>query len=121
MLSLKLTANSTARSLLNHKTSVYRTLSTYNLFSEQEYSYIRRDMVRIFPIPADGRILVETPSFSDSQISLFDLSGKHYLLDVEKFSDSKWQFDTSALPNGMYLLKLSNGEQQIIKRIIIQH
>jgi PKD repeat protein len=71
----------------------------------------------IYPIPSSGMLFME----SDQPIvryELMTLSGK--LVQFDNVNDLKTQTDLSALPNGLYLVKLYFDDYMIIKRIVKQ-
>jgi hypothetical protein len=57
--------------------------------------------------------------------SLIDIQGKStidLLRDKGKAGTNKFTFNTSSLPNGVYILNINNNEKNIIsKRIVVAH
>jgi hypothetical protein len=72
---------------------------------------------KLYPNPSDDRINVDfsLPKQSKIRWSVYDINGK-VLLKGQKFFDKGNQIlelDTDTIPNGAYILRLQNQEQQI--------
>lgn len=74
-------------------------------------------LVRVFPNPTSKNVFVESKEIG-LQVALFDMNG---ILLLEKNSfDNTIDLDVSKLPSASYLLRISNGEQTVTKKIIKQ-
>ncbi len=78
----------------------------------------------VYPNPTEGMIFVKFPTLdvSNVKIDLFDLRGRR--IYSEDFSVNQNLFEESisvgGISNGVYLLKVSNGNYSTTKRIIVQ-
>ena len=75
--------------------------------------------IKIFPNPADRFIQVNTQGNEIQNVQLMDLSGR--ILLEEKFQQNDFQINTSGLADGIYILKISNGNSVSNQKIIVQH
>lgn len=65
--------------------------------------------VTVYPNPTPGGIVIERQQSGDLHVLLSDLSGRVIL--QRHMSDAERTLDLSHLPQGMYLLRLSDGQQ----------
>jgi len=73
--------------------------------------------VRIYPNPADDHIIIEFSDESKITSAIFyDKSGRKVL----EISPSGNELDVSSLSPGLYLLKLSTGNNYVTKKVIIK-
>jgi len=79
--------------------------------------YSNSDLIDIYPNPAKGEISIVNSSktTNDYQAEIIDIAGKTVF--KEEIKSSKLRLD---LPNGLYLIKLSNKENIYIKKLIIK-
>lgn len=70
----------------------------------------------VYPNPANDKVIVEVKG--NFTIILYDLLGRP--IDMQN-ADDKAIINTTALPQGMYLLRLSNGRDEMTTRINIRH
>jgi hypothetical protein len=77
-------------------------------------------MVTLHPNPAKNEVMVAIDDALNYTLSLFDAFGKSHRISVQNTSKG-YAFSTVHLANGVYYLQLSNGEQRINKKLIIQH
>ena len=73
--------------------------------------------VSVYPNVTDEKVSVETAFSFSGQISVCDLNGKE-IIQKESENSYKTDIDISSLPAGMYLVRISNNNDQIIKKII---
>ncbi len=74
------------------------------------------EKIKIYPNPSAGIFTIETNN--NSIISVYDMIGNKV---SETISNSiKTQLDLSNNKKGMYLIKIQNGDEQNIKKIVIQ-
>jgi subtilisin-like proprotein convertase family protein len=78
----------------------------------------------VYPNPTEGMIFVKFPTLeaSNVKIDLFDLRGRRifsedFSVDQNLFKES---ISVGGISNGVYLIKVSNGNYSTTKRIIVQ-
>lgn len=78
--------------------------------------------VSVFPSPSTGLLTVNfyEKYYNQAELSVINILGK----EVKHFSlkgiSSKYTMDLSDLPDGIYLLKIKSGNEEMIKRIILK-
>lgn len=73
--------------------------------------------ILIYPNPAIDKIIMEnTDNVEIESISIIDLNGQNIL----EFEKDRNELDISGLSSGIYLLKLTYGNETIIKKIVIE-
>lgn len=81
--------------------------------------------VSIVPNPASSimNIAVQASDINSVKIQLFTVLGTEVNGVDLRASDVKgnYQMNVSSLPEGIYLLTVSSGKEQIVRRIKIQH
>lgn len=79
--------------------------------------YNNSDFINIYPNPSDGEISIlnQNKISNEYQIEIFDIGGKTVL--KEESISNKLSLD---LPNGLYLMKLSDNENTYLKKLIIE-
>jgi len=74
-------------------------------------------IIKTFPNPANDKITIEVPEQSTKGVlSLQDLNGREFL--QKTVTNRSTMIDISALPNGVYLLRLINNKQVMVGKII---
>lgn len=79
--------------------------------------------LRIFPNPSDGNFEIQLLNTSGETINLqlFDLKGRVVYTDIVKESgEISRAVSVNNLSTGVYLLKVSEGNKQITKKVVIQ-
>ena len=77
------------------------------------------DEVSIYPNPTKGVFTVSYGSLNPEKIEIFDVTGKNILtLEGNLLSDSATQINLEKAAIGVYFVKISNDNNQIVKRII---
>lgn len=72
----------------------------------------------IYPIPANDRLYIELANGAEnSQVQLTDLTGR--ALINQNFKGNSYALDISELPNGSYLMTISQGEKVFNRKFII--
>ena len=72
----------------------------------------------VYPIPANEIIWVQnTTAVNKGTIVLYDILGREIL--QQSFEGIKTSINTSSLTNGLYLLKVISGNNETVKKIII--
>jgi hypothetical protein len=80
--------------------------------------------VEVYPNPSTGMVNVGVQlkqEVEEMEFTLFDMVGKEVLRETyrpEGLSFSQY-FDLNGLPNGVYLLRLSSGEQSLMKKVVL--
>tara|TARA_B110000495_G_C22416215_1_gene264004 strand:+ start:61 stop:492 length:432 start_codon:yes stop_codon:yes gene_type:complete len=90
----------------------------YTLSEEEIESYTS---VEIFPNPSDKIFNIEIEGFGKRvNIVVLDATGRQISNESLTSNDYlvKTQVDLSAMENGIYFVKISNGEKQEIKRLM---
>ncbi len=104
-------------------TSITETTTTFTpsttSISEEEFQKLD---INVFPNPASDLIVIQIGDLlkHDMDIQLFDIAGKLTLHSIINKGSTIAYFDTQTLYSGTYFVKISNGENQITKKIIIQ-
>ncbi len=79
------------------------------------------DEVRIYPNPANDRVVVELPAIGIGRLELFDATGRSvYQINVAPTEQTR-QLNTAQLPQGAYLVRLTTAQGQITRRINVVH
>ncbi len=65
--------------------------------------------IKVYPNPTVGRISIEKETAAALQLVLMDMKGS--VLASQRQSASFGELDLSHLPNGIYVLRLSDGQQ----------
>ncbi|WP_118972909.1 T9SS type A sorting domain-containing protein [Taibaiella koreensis] len=80
--------------------------------------------VTVFPNPSsNGRINIQVnlAEPSDIQMGLYDISGKRINnYSLSRVRQGAYHIDLSGYPNGIYLLKISDGQQECSKKIMLR-
>lgn len=73
--------------------------------------------LRIYPVPATHRIIVEANStFAiGALLNIYDITGR--IIKSKKLKKTTSKIDISNFPSGMYMLKISNNGQSVVKHI----
>jgi Secretion system C-terminal sorting domain len=77
-----------------------------------------QNSVNVYPNPVSSSIYVQGVGNEQLQIQLMDMDGKVILSKM--LSPSENQLDLSEFANGVYLLKVSNMQNQLIKGLKIE-
>lgn len=87
-----------------------------------------KDYFEIYPNPGTGNFTVEIESAQNTmhnlQCRVLDVAGKTLfssaLMPLLKYGEQKAELNLNHLPNGIYFLQLSTGEQIFTQKIVIQ-
>lgn len=79
---------------------------------------LNKDQILIYPNPTSSTLHIVLPQISSNPIKIYDLNGKV----VKEFENSELHFqtDVSNLEAGVYLMEFTFGDQQLVRRIIVQ-
>ena len=80
--------------------------------------------INIYPVPSAGQLNVSIfmkESIDLLQVGLMDLTGRELLVRNYPYPGESFneQFDIGHLPNGVYLMKFSAGDQTIVRKVIL--
>lgn len=67
--------------------------------------------IKVYPNPTTERIFIQREQNGALQLSLLDMRGS--MLMQKSVSASSSQLDLSQLPNGIYILRMSDGKQAV--------
>ena len=75
----------------------------------------------VYPNPSNGvfRLNIEEDGDTPYQVQIVDLIGKEMLNQTVK-AQEETTFDLSNAPKGVYFIKITQGREQIIKRVVIR-
>lgn len=75
----------------------------------------------VYPNPASNGITLEWPGeFKFERLEVVDLVGKTLINEIVLSAYAKYTVNTSELTNGVYFVKLVNGNNVTVKKIVIQ-
>ncbi len=81
--------------------------------------------IAVYPNPATDELNVKLllTQFADVKIELLDLAGKTILSEnlSSSITNNHYVIDVNAVPNGMYIVKVTNGENVSTSKISIAH
>jgi Secretion system C-terminal sorting domain/PKD domain len=81
--------------------------------------------LEIAPNPSSGwlNVAIESPAGGDMQLSVVDLNGRVVLQAAQGRVGPRFEtrLDLAALPDGLYLLQVRKGAQQMTRRFLLQH
>jgi hypothetical protein len=77
---------------------------------------------KLYPNPSAGSFVIESSEITtlESRISIFNNIGAEVHTEIFKSSDLKWFVDVKQLPVGLYLIKLTNGKDNFVTKLIIE-
>jgi len=77
-------------------------------------------LIYIYPNPSTGYFSIRMNfSWKNTEVSIFSLSGKCIYREQVNTSENH-PINLSAQPKGIYLIKISNAQENIVKKVIIQ-
>ena len=76
------------------------------------------DTFRVYPNPVTSVLTIELGKefTANSVIKLYDISGK--LISTKKVKEATQTLNMQHLQAGVYLVKVSNGTKNVVKRIV---
>jgi hypothetical protein len=104
------------RNGVSRDTSLKYTSPTTSIKEELEQK------LSLYPIPASNQLFVINESSTNAELFLeiFDQNGK--LIFNESTENTMHKINTSSLPNGLYLIKLSiQGGTYVTKKFLVEH
>jgi Secretion system C-terminal sorting domain len=103
-------------------TSVTETVSTYVKTTPTSEANLNGLDINIFPNPTADLISIQMGGLvkDDYKIELYDIMGKLVKSTQINKGSTIAYFDTQALYSGTYLVKISNGQAQTTRKIVLQ-
>lgn len=78
------------------------------------------ERIRIYPNPANEILNIDTGKLSETEIEIFDISGR--LILQQNLTSNQAQINISSYSNGLYFVCLSNNKGEVIvKKVSISH
>ncbi|MCL2416370.1 MAG: alpha-amylase family glycosyl hydrolase [Bacteroidales bacterium] len=77
---------------------------------------VEPQMVYVFPNPVTDRLYIQSPDTPIDRVVVYDLRGRR--VSERRFDTNNVVLDMSALPKGMFILRIYTGEHVIIQRIV---
>ncbi len=96
---------------------------TLNGWSMSVTEPIQADWITIYPNPATDLLYLRTSSSAGKQLQIMvsDLWGKMVLKsELSPFQGSEYHVNLKAFSTGMYLVTITDGERQVVRKIIKQ-
>jgi len=79
------------------------------------------NVIKLFPNPAEGNVTVAFPRTQQTvHIELFDISGKQLRVKKNYPVSGQIVLRTAALPRGLYIVKISNGDVTKISKLVLK-
>ncbi|ARN77847.1 hypothetical protein BST97_07435 [Nonlabens spongiae] len=76
------------------------------------------DRVALYPNPAQGAFTIEVPFTTETTVRVYNALGQEMIKRTS--SDSQINIDGNSLKNGLYIVKITNGDQEISKKLIMK-
>lgn len=90
---------------------------TGNLLSVDEFT---TNNFSLYPNPSEGILNIKTKTLEAFNISIYDVTGKLILKQREVVpSNNQYQLNMSSYSTGVYFLNISNGNNKITKKLIL--
>ncbi len=76
--------------------------------------------IEVYPNPTSDKLFIDElgQRGADLNIKLFDIAGKEQTLPLNMIG-SRMQMDLSKLESGVYFLQITEGEEKVIKKILV--
>lgn len=86
------------------------------LLSNEDFTI---NSIVVYPNPTEGIFTLSYGNLKPQQIDVFDVTGKKLLTLLESYiSENQMQFNITTASSGIYFVKISSNEGQLVKRII---
>jgi len=80
---------------------------------------VNDDLIKIYPNPVSNEMIISSADFQYNRVEIIDIMGKTVL---NRLTTHEPELHIPLnLPNGMYIVKISNGKQFQLKRFIIEN
>jgi hypothetical protein len=80
---------------------------------------VHDDTIKIYPNPVSKEMIIGSTDFSYNKVEITDMMGKTVFSKLTAY-ESELHVPVN-LPNGTYIVKLSNGKQFHLKKFIIDN
>jgi photosystem II stability/assembly factor-like uncharacterized protein len=124
--------NETAQTYIPQQIGNYFVIVTLNGCSSDSSNIIHFDntgiqiitpsdnLIRIFPNPSNNFVSITVSTKNNANLSIFDITGKIiFNKDIQLLEATKVTFDFSHLAKGIYFVNYTTGNENIIKKMII--
>ena len=91
-----------------------------NIFGSSGIGQIAESGVSIYPNPVSGVLTVQTGEFRNGTIELMNLSGQKVYSKELKEQTADLKINMLDMPAGLYFVRLTDAEKQVIQRIVRQ-
>jgi|GEM_PF-3700984 len=93
-------------------------VATCNVTALAEYNLAQ---IEVYPNPASEKIFVDQLSSEEEQmqVQLFDITGKEQSVSLN-YTKGRLEIDIIDLNSGIYFLQLRQGDEKVIKKILVQ-
>ena len=91
-----------------------------NIFGSSGIGQIAESGVSIYPNPVSGVLTVQTGEFRNGTIELMNLSGQKVYSKELKEQTADLKINMQDMPAGLYFVRLTDAEKQVIQRIVRQ-
>jgi len=80
----------------------------------------KKNLVKIFPNPTSGKFIIELEESNSNQtvVEIFDITGN--IISNNNLTEPIIVLDISSHPKGFYMVKITNGQQVFIEKLIYQ-
>jgi hypothetical protein len=75
--------------------------------------------IQVFPNPTAGMIQINGLEAKTLPIAVYDQMGHLIVRSIEKVSNGSASLNLSGLANGNYLIKIGQGQEAVVKEIVI--
>jgi len=79
------------------------------------------DEYKIYPIPTNEKLIIELENINDYNIEIYNTIGQKVITQINNNSQNKVELQTSSLTNGIYILRITDGNSKLTKKIIVNH
>ena len=85
----------------------------------EEDLVIKRLHVKIYPNPTTDFLQIESGS-TVLAVSILDAVGRSWPVEMEKMDDTRYRVNVSAVPAGLYIIKVTTVERTDLQKVIIR-
>lgn len=89
---------------------------------EQNIHALNSQEMKVYPVPAKDELFIEVSETGIDEFTsatLYDITGKTHVRDLH-YSEGTYRVGLESIPQGVYLLHLSNSKHQIFKKVIVK-
>lgn len=103
-------------------TSITETVTTYNATSAIGELGMEKLDINIYPNPASDLVAIQIAKSvqENYQVSLYDVTGKKVMETTLYQGSTIAHFDTRTLYSGEYTIEIKSGNQELVKKIILE-